>query len=84
MQTPESQQIVGRFFEALNMLIESKKIRGKQTFTKKYGINRWNLITLEKDNSRDIFQVAWLSHMVKDFNISAEWLLTGRGGMLKK
>lgn len=84
MQTPESQQIVGRFFEALDMLIESKKIRGKQTFTKKYGINRWNLITLEKDNSRDIFQVAWLSHMVKDFNISAEWLLTGRGGMLKK
>jgi len=84
MQTPESQQIVGRFFEALNMLIESKKIRGKQTFIKKYGINRWNLLTLEKDNSRDIFQVAWLSHMVKDFNISAEWLLTGKGGMFNK
>lgn len=84
MQTPESQQIVGRFFEALNMLIDSKKIRGKQTFTKKYGINRWNLLTLEKDNSRDIFQVVWLSHMVKDFNISAEWLLTGKGGMYSK
>lgn len=84
MQNPESQIIVGRFFEALQMLKEGKLIRGKQTFTEKYKINRWNLNTLEKDHSRDIFQVSWLTHLANDYGISAEWLLTGRGGMFDK
>jgi len=81
MQSPDSQIIIGRFFEALRMLNASKVIRGKQTFTVKYEINRWNLNTLEKDYSYDIFQVGWLTHLVDDYGISAEWLLSGRGGM---
>lgn len=79
MQSPESQKVVDRFFEALKLLAERKVIRGKKTFTEKYGINRWNLLTLEKDRTRDIFQVAWLSYLVDDFGMSALWLLTGRG-----
>lgn len=83
MQSRDSQVIVGRFFEALKALKEMKVIRGKQTFTKKYGINRWNLNSLEKDHSRDIFQPAWLTYLVEDYGISAEWLLTGKGGIMK-
>lgn len=79
MQTPESQQIVKRFFAALYRLKDDKKIRGKQTFTREYGINRWNLNSLEKDPERDIFQVAWLSFLVRDFDVSPMWLLTGVG-----
>lgn len=72
---------MSRFFEALHTLIASKAIRGKQTFTREYGINRWNLNTLEGDHSRDIFQPAWLTYLVRDFGVSATWLLTGVGGM---
>jgi hypothetical protein len=79
MQTADSQEIVNRFFEALRRLIAEKKIRGKQTFTNRYGINRWNMITLEKEPSRDIFQPAWLTYLVRDYNISPRWLLTGEG-----
>lgn len=79
MQTPESQAIVKRFFIALYRLKEDRKIRGKQTFTREYGINRWNLNTLEKEPERDIFQVSWLSYLVRDFNVSPMWLLTGFG-----
>lgn len=79
MQTPESQQIVRRFFEALYRLKADRKIRGKQTFTSEYGINRWNLNTLEKEPCRDIFQVAWLSFLVRDYGVSPTWLLTGFG-----
>jgi hypothetical protein len=79
MQTPESQIIVRRFFEALYRLKTDRKIRGKQTFTREYGINRWNLNTLEKEPERDIFQVAWLWYLVRDFGVSPDWLLTGRG-----
>ena len=84
MQTPDSQKIVSRFFQALYYLKAQHIIRGKQTFTTKFGINRWNMNTLEKDMTRDIFQPAWLTYLVEEYNISAEWLLTGRGEMMSK
>lgn len=82
MQTTDSQKVISRFFQALYYLKSEKVIRGKQTFTARYGINRWNMNTLEKDMSRDIFQTSWLSYLVDDYDVSAEWLLTGRGDIL--
>ena len=82
MQTEDSQKVINRFFEALRYLKEEKIIRGKQTFTRAYEINRWNMNTLEKDPSRDIFQAAWLTYLVNDYGVSATWLLTGRGDIL--
>lgn len=81
MQTPDSQAIVKRFFEALYAVIARGEIRGKQTFTRDHEINRWNMNSLEKDPSRDIFQPAWLAYLVDDFGVSPMWLLTGRGEM---
>lgn len=79
MQSEQSQVIVRRFFEALQILKANKIIRGKQTFTNRYGINRWNMNTLEKEPERDIFQVAWLKYLVEDYGVSPLWLLTGEG-----
>lgn len=84
MQNPDSQIIVRRFFEALRILKAHKIIRGKQTFTNRYGINRWNLNTLEKEPERDIFQVAWLEYLVRDYNVSPMWLLTGEGSFFNE
>lgn len=82
MQTEDSQIIVKRFFQALYYLKSNGTIRGKQTFTSRYDINRWNLNTLEKDPTRDIFQPAWLYYLVKDYGVSSKWLLTGTGNIL--
>lgn len=79
MQTEESQKIIGRFFDALAQLKSDKRIGGKTPFAEKYNINRRNLYKLEKNFEKDIFQVAWLSYLVNDYNVSAEWLLTGKG-----
>lgn len=79
MQTTESQQVIVRFFAALDYLRSTHAIRGKQTFTRRNNINRRNLYKLEKDHSSDIFQVSWLTSLVRDYGISAEWLLTGEG-----
>ena len=84
MQNSDSQKVIVRFFEAIHRLKADKAIRGKKTFTDKYGINRWNFNTLEKEPERDIFQAAWLTYLVNDFGVSAKWLLTGVGEFYAK
>ena len=79
MQSNDSQIIIKRFFHALYRLKADKVIRGKQTFTRKYNINRWNMNTLEKNTCSDIFQTAWLLYLVRDYGVSSRWLITGEG-----
>ena len=79
MQNPESEAIVRRFFEALELLRRARRIRGLQSFTRRYGINRRNVQTLQKEPHRDIFQVSWLARLVEDYGVSASWLLLGVG-----
>ena len=73
-----------RFFLALDTLKHDKKIRGIQSFTKEFGINRWNLITVKKESTSRFVKTEWLNYLVSHYNISAEWLLTGRGNLYKK
>lgn len=82
MQTEDSQAIIKRFFQAIQHLKDEGIIRGKATFAKKYQINRQNLWKLEQNPASDIFQVAWLGYLVKDYGVSSTWLLTGRGVIL--
>ena len=84
MQTEDSREIIKRFFEVIYALKEQKVIRGKQTFTSRYDINRWNFNTLEKNHASDIFQVAWLAYLINDYNVSSRWLTTGKGEMFIK
>lgn len=81
MQSPDSQQVVRRFFEVLYMLKAMRVIRGIETFTREHRINKRNFYALKKDMSRDMLQLAWLSILVEKYGVSAEWLLTGRGAM---
>lgn len=73
--------IVGRFFEALDWLKESKQIRGVKTFTDRYGIHRRSLQRLRENPGTNDFKAAWLTFMVVDYGINAQWLLTGEGPM---
>jgi hypothetical protein len=81
MTQEEQNMIVGRFFEALAWLKESRQIRGVKTFTDRYGINRRSLRRLQLNPSTNDFKAAWLTYLVCDYGISAQWLLTGEGQM---
>ena len=80
----ESQNIVNRFFACLDRLKEENYIRGFQTFTRKYNINKRNFYTIRKNPSSGMFEVGWLQYLVLDYGVSPTWLLTGRGVMFNE
>ncbi len=79
----DNQAVVQRFFEAIDYLIERGIIGGRSVIAERYGIDRRNLGHLHNDPSRKIFNVAWLTYLVNDYSISAEWLLCGKGNISK-
>lgn len=84
MQTEENQKIIARFFEAIEFLLESKKIKGYQTYCTYYGIDKRNFYVQKNDYNRKYFQVSWLVPLVRYYKINPRWLLTGFGPMIKK
>ena len=84
MNTLEAPNIIERFEIAIYSLKQTKQIRGIKTFTDRYSINRWNFVTAIKEKQRKMFDMGWLTYLVRDYNISAQWLLTGYGDMQKK
>jgi hypothetical protein len=86
----DAEEIQRRFFEALNMLISQGRLDGLQTFCRQYGLNRpkySNLrMSLTAGHSAAPYKyidIEALAYLVKDYGVSADWLLTGAGGMFK-
>ena len=73
-------QINKRFFEAVNMLKRKRILGGVNGFAKKYDVNLGNLYTI-KTKGQGAIKAEYLHFLVVDYNVSADWLLTGRGEM---
>ncbi len=87
MRTEESRAIDNaikeRFFEAIRMLMASKALRGRQTYCRLHDINKRHFNEQEKNIEKALLKPYWLVQLVAYYNINAEWLLTGKGGMFK-
>ena len=75
--------VTNRFFEAIDMLKAQKKIRGLQTFTRQYDINRWNLNTVKQNPDKSVLKPEWIVYLVRDYGISSDWIITGSGSMFR-
>ena len=75
--------VTNRFFEAIDMLKAQKKIRGLQTFTRKYNINRWNMNTVKWNPEKSVLKPEWIVYLVRDFGVSADWVLMGKGDIFR-
>lgn len=82
--TTETIAVISRFFAAIATLIAMKKIRGKATYWRIANIDRLNFNAQSKDYNRGYFQVSWIITLIKDFNVSSDWLLLGKGDMFRK
>ncbi len=78
---PETKEMTDRFFSALEALSKEKVIRGRGTFVRRYGIDLRNFYKVRDYIIR--IKPEWLIYLVRDYNVSAEWLMTGRGEMFK-
>ena len=81
MQTNED--IVARFYMALDALYAMGEIRFFAYFEREVGISHAQLHKQRKDFSRKILQPLWLAALVEHHGVSADWLLLGRGRMFR-
>jgi hypothetical protein len=91
---PTSKAIQERFFQALNKCIEKKKIESLASFCRDHDLNRPRYVKLRKitlnpevipeGKNYKFIDIDALNYLVKDGDVSAEWLLTGRGEVFKK
>lgn len=79
--TEESIAVTTRFFAVIDALVAMGKIRGNQTYCKRYGIDPGNFRAQKKDLNKGFFQVSWIIPLIRDFNVSSDWILLGKGKM---
>ena len=70
-----------RFIEVINFLILEKKVPSKSFLAEKFGITASKFSEILKERMN--VGVDLLSVLIDDYEINAEWLLTGKGSMLK-
>lgn len=81
MHTEIDQQVVARFFEAIDALKERKDIKGYQAFCNRYGIDKRNFYKQRKQPQIQIMHFDWIVPLVTEYGISSLWLITGLGKM---
>ena len=79
----ETLSIISRFFEMVDILIVNKSIRGIQTYCNLYDIEKRHFYAQKKDHGRGYFEISWTLPLIKDFKVSSNWLLFGKGKMFK-
>lgn len=72
------QSITDRWFQALDDLVATRRT-SRARVCRELGVDRRNFYQQAADHSRRILRVEWLSYLVLNYGVSADWLLTGRG-----
>lgn len=70
-----------RFYQAIAALIESKALRGRQTYCNLFDIDKRNFYSQQKNLHEAKLKLYWIVPLVTHYGVSAHWLLTGVGRM---
>lgn len=90
---PQAIEIQRRFFQALELAIDSGLINGLKGFCENHSLNRVKYCNIKmelnkslserKETNYKIIDLDALTYICNDFKVSPEWLLLGRGKMFK-
>lgn len=72
---------MSRFYEAVGRLKSERRIRYVRDYCRLIAVPPQHFYIQRSVPSRGYFEVAWLTPLVTDYGVSADWLLTGRGTM---
>lgn len=72
-----------RFFAVLDVLLATNKTK-LQTFCRELNVDKRNFVKQRDDHTRQMLKTSWLSFIVVNYNVNANWLLTGRGEMFNE
>jgi len=79
----DSIDVTARFFYAIELLVSQRKMRGLQTFTRRYGLNYGNTFMVKQDPAHGFLKSECLVYICRDYNVNPEWLLLGSGEVFK-
>ncbi|GAY29894.1 MULTISPECIES: hypothetical protein [Bacteroidales] len=87
---PRAFEIQRRFFQALDLAIASEKVNGLKGFCEEHKLNRTKYSRIKnaldkpiEESTYKMIDIDALAALCSDFGVSAEWLLLGRGKILK-
>jgi hypothetical protein len=83
MLYPASIEIVQRFWTVFDILKSEGGWGWEYRFIKAVGTNIGNLRRM-KNNINFSFEVGYLQYVIEKYDVSAEWLLSGKGEMFGK
>lgn len=84
MNTPVSQDIITRFFEALQEKINTSRYDSVYSYAKEYGINNHHIYMSAKNPASDRFQLEWMLPLIEHDGLNLEWVFTNKGSKFKK
>jgi len=73
------EEIRSRYFDAVQIIVERDCEGSKRRFEREVGISHGNL--LQRETGRLTIQTKDIALLVKKYNVSPDWLFTGKGGM---
>ena len=80
----QGQEITARFFLAIDTLKNQGKLRSMRQFTQMYNLNYGNFYILKTKSHIYTLKPELIACLCKDFGISTEWILLGKGNLFSK
>ena len=82
--TEDGLNITSRFFEAIELLVSHKKLRGLQTFTRAHNLNYWNVMSIRNHPDKHGLKPEYIMWLCQDYNVSLDWIFYGTGFFFNK
>ena len=73
-----------RFFEAVDYLVATKRVKGLKTLSTQWGVSRFALTWAKNHPSEKRLKIEYLYYISRDYNVSLNWLFFGKGEMIEQ